>query len=339
MNSFISIRISAPPPNCSAGDGFPIRPQTDAALAIAIMYVWVVEGLYDKDYVATRTTGFDEWKAYLLGETDGVPKTPEWQEAETGVPAKDARALARKWGGRKVHLAIGMTGAGFGGAGRGATGQQWARSMIMIMAMQGWGKPGVNFGSLQMGAPIDPYFYFPGYADGGISGDLLWTGNAVHNYQRMPHVLTMNHVKQMVPKQQLPDAIINGHATGYLWDGMSPGSAIRAVHLPHARLFADPHDLSLWRIGVQHRDQIGPMGGGLPARKHRIRGQPVDLDGRRSAVRRRHPAGLHVIGALGHRRMVQCRRLCGAWLLRPQSSRRHPAAQVHRAPGRIAIRL
>ena len=203
------------------GRWIPIRPQTDAALAIAIMYVWVVEGLYDKDYVATRTTGFDEWKAYLLGETDGVPKTPEWQEAETGVPAKDARALARKWGGKKVHLAIGMTGAGFGGAGRGATGQQWARGMIMIMAMQGWGKLGVNFGSLQMGAPIDPYFYFPGYADGGISGDLLWTGNAVHNYQRMPHVLTMNHVRQMVPRQQLPDAIINGHATGYLWDGMS----------------------------------------------------------------------------------------------------------------------
>ncbi|MGO9432320.1 molybdopterin-dependent oxidoreductase [Rhodoblastus sp.] len=203
------------------GRWIPIRPQTDSAMAIAIMYVWAVEGLYDEDYVATRTTGFDEWKAYLLGETDGVPKTPEWQEDETGVPAKDVRALARKWGGRKVHLAIGMSGAGFGGAGRGATGQQWARSMVMIMAMQGWGKPGVNFGSLQMGAPIDPYFYFPGYADGGISGDLLWTGNAVHNYQRMPHVLTMNHVRQMVPRQQLPDAIINGHATGYLWDGMS----------------------------------------------------------------------------------------------------------------------
>src|SRR5208283_644483 len=57
--------------------------------------------------------------------------------------------------------------------------------------------------------------------DGGISGDLNWTGNAVNNYQRMPHVLTMNPVKQMVPRQQLPDAIITGHATGYVWDGMS----------------------------------------------------------------------------------------------------------------------
>ena len=62
------------------------------------MHVWVSEGLCDKDYVAARTTGFDEWKAYLLGEIDAVPKTPEWQEEETGVPARDARALARMWG-------------------------------------------------------------------------------------------------------------------------------------------------------------------------------------------------------------------------------------------------
>ncbi|PKO31296.1 MAG: pyrogallol hydroxytransferase large subunit [Betaproteobacteria bacterium HGW-Betaproteobacteria-7] len=203
------------------GRWLPVRPQTDAALATAIMYVWAVEGLYDEQYVADRTTGFEEWKSYLLGKTDGIAKTPEWQEGETGIPAKDVRALARKWGNRKVYLATGMTGAGFGGAGRGATGQQWARCLIMMMAMQGWGKPGVNFGCLQIGAPVDHHFYFPGYADGGISGELMWNGNAVNNYQRMPHILTMNPVKQLVPRQQLPEAIINGHATGYLWDGIS----------------------------------------------------------------------------------------------------------------------
>lgn len=137
------------------------------------------------------------------------------------MPAKDVRALARKWGKKKVYLATGMTGAGFGGAGRGATGQQWARCMIMMMAMQGWGKPGINFGCLEIGTPVDLHFYFPGYADGGISGDLMWTGNAVNNYQRMPHVLSMNPVKQLVPRQQLPDAILHGRATGYLWDGLS----------------------------------------------------------------------------------------------------------------------
>ena len=50
------------------GRWIPIRPQTDAALAIAIMYVWIKEDLYDVDYVRTRTTGFDEWRAYVMGE-------------------------------------------------------------------------------------------------------------------------------------------------------------------------------------------------------------------------------------------------------------------------------
>ena len=74
------------------------RPGTDSAMVLAIAHVWMTEGLYDEEYVAERTVGFDKWKAYVLGEEDGVPKTPEWQEAETGVPARDLRALARAWG-------------------------------------------------------------------------------------------------------------------------------------------------------------------------------------------------------------------------------------------------
>jgi trimethylamine-N-oxide reductase (cytochrome c) len=203
------------------GRWIPIRPATDTCLAQAIMNVWVMEGTYDKDYVATRTTGFDEWKAYLLGETDGVAKTPEWQEKETGVPAHVCRALARSWAKKKTYLAAGGLGAGWGGAARNATGAQWARSMILMMAMQGWGKPGRNFGNLQFGTPIDYNFYFPGYAEGGISGELNFTAAALNNYTRMPHAPTINPVRQIIPRQQLPEAIINGKATGYMWDGSS----------------------------------------------------------------------------------------------------------------------
>lgn len=203
------------------GRWIPIKPATDAALAQAIMYVWVTEDLYDKEYIARCTTGFDEWKSHLLGLDDGIPKTPEWQEAETGVSAKVARALARQWAKKKTYLAAGAAGTGFGGAGRGATGAQWARSMVLMMAMQGLGKPGVNMGNLQAGTPVDHEFYFPGYADGGISGELNWNGNAVNNYQKMPHVLTVNPVRQLVPKQQFPEAIVRGEATGYLWDGLA----------------------------------------------------------------------------------------------------------------------
>ena len=216
-----------------------IRPGTDAALATAIMYEWVRTGHYDRQYVGTRTTGFGQWQAYLFGTLDGTPKTPEWQEPETGVPARDVRSLAALWGRRKTYLAAGGLGAGFGGACRTATGAQWARCMIMMMAMQGWGKPGVNFGNLQMGTPIDLTFYFPGYAEGGISGDLTDTGSAPHNYVRMPHVLTMNPVKQAVPRQRLAEAIIEGRSSGYLWDGMSLEGQFKRFEYPapgHSRI-------------------------------------------------------------------------------------------------------
>ena len=64
--------------------------------------------------------------------------------------------------------------------------------MVCLMAMQGLGKPGVNFGNLQTGAPLNHHFYFPGYAEGGISGDIEGSGTAFNLFQRQPHVMSMN---------------------------------------------------------------------------------------------------------------------------------------------------
>ena len=193
------------------------RPGTDSAMVPAIAYVWITEGLYDAEYVAVRTTGFDMWKAYVLGEEDGVPKTPEWQEVETGVAAKAIRALAREWGSKKTYLAPGGI-VGFGGACRTATGTDWARGMVYLMAMQGLGKPGVNMGCMQQGAPLDTRFFFPGYAEGGFSGDLNNTALAAAMYQRMPQLATMNTVQQAVPRLKIPEAIMDGECEGYPTD-------------------------------------------------------------------------------------------------------------------------
>lgn len=207
------------------------RPTTSPALAIAIANVWMNEDLYDKDYVASRTQGFEVWCDYVLGKEDGIPKTPEWQEPETGVPAKDVRALAREWGSKRTYLAAGGLGNTFGGAARNPTGNQWTRTMVCLMAMQGLGKPGVNFGNMQMGVPHDFSFYFPGYADGGISGDLNNTALAVSLYQRMPQLATMNPSSQIIPRLKLPDAIIDGHTEGHVWDARTiEGQFSKAVY-------------------------------------------------------------------------------------------------------------
>ena len=247
------------------GKWLPVRPGTDPALAIAIMHEWVADGLYDRDYVAHKTTGFEEWRDYLLGRADGIPKTPEWQESETGVPARDVRSLAGLWGRRKTYLAAGGLGSGFGGACRSATGAQWARCMVMMMAMQGWGKPGINFGNLQLGVPMDLNFYFPGYAEGGISGDVTNTGSAPHNYVRMPHVLTMNPVKQSIPRQRLAEAIIEGQTSGYAWDGFSLEGQFTRFDYPapgHSRMHM------LYRYGSSSLGTIPGSGRLVEAYRH-----------------------------------------------------------------------
>ena len=203
------------------GKWIPINPGTDNALALAISYVWITEDLYDKEYVASRTTGFEAWRDYILGVEDGCPKTPEWQESETSVAPEVVRALARKWGRSRTYLAAGGKGTTFGGACRSATGTQWARAMVCLMAMQGLGRPGVNFGNLQFGTPIDYNFYFPGYAEGGFSGDLEGTAVAVNLYQRLPQLPSMNSVAQRLSRLRIAEAITEGQAEGYPTDPRS----------------------------------------------------------------------------------------------------------------------
>ena len=203
------------------GKWFAPKPTTSVAMAMAIAYVWIDEDLYDKDYVASHTIGFDKWKAYLVGDEDGIAKSPEWQESETGVAARDVRALAREWGAKRGYLAPGGWGNGHGGACRNQTGIQWARVMVCLIGMQGLGKPGINMGNLQWGCPLDFNFYFPGYADGGMSGDLEGTALPVELYQRMPQLPTMNTPNQRIPRLHMPEAIADGKAEGYPWIGKS----------------------------------------------------------------------------------------------------------------------
>ena len=208
------------------------RPTTSPALALAIAYVWIDEDLYDKDYVEKRTHGFDKWRDYVMGKEDGVPKTPEWAAEETGVPAKDIRALAREWGTKRTYLGAGGWGNGHGGACRNATGIQWARTMVCLVAMQGLGKPGVSMGNLQWGTPVDTNFYFPGYAEGGMSGDLHHTAMSVELYQRMPQLPSMNTNDQLIPRLQLPEAIMNDKAEGYVWNGVSIEAQFNKISYP-----------------------------------------------------------------------------------------------------------
>jgi anaerobic dimethyl sulfoxide reductase subunit A len=89
----------------------PIRPGTDMAAMMAMAYVMLEEDKdgslidwdfldrcclgQDKDHMPADVKEDENFFDYLRGEYDGVPKTPEWAEEITGVPADTLREVAR----------------------------------------------------------------------------------------------------------------------------------------------------------------------------------------------------------------------------------------------------
>ncbi len=74
--------------SAALNDWVPIRPGTDLALLLAIMQVLVSENLYDKEFVAEHTIGFERLAAVL------PQYTPEWAEPITDIPAAKVREIA-----------------------------------------------------------------------------------------------------------------------------------------------------------------------------------------------------------------------------------------------------
>ena len=71
-------------------------PGTDIAIMLALAHVLATEALDDRDFLDPYCTGYDRFERYLLGDDDGVPKSPQWAAAICGLPADDLTALARR---------------------------------------------------------------------------------------------------------------------------------------------------------------------------------------------------------------------------------------------------
>ncbi len=136
----------------------PIIPGTDVALIAAMSHVMVKEDLYDKEFMATHATGFDEdtlpegaprnssWMAYIMGHgPDKVEKTPAWAAAITGIPADRIASLAREIASVKPCALFQAWGWQ-----RRAYGEQPVRALPILAAMSG------NFGISGGGPGIRP---------------------------------------------------------------------------------------------------------------------------------------------------------------------------------------
>jgi biotin/methionine sulfoxide reductase len=131
----------------------PIRPGGDAAMILAMAHVVLEAGREDRDFLARCAVGFAPFAAYLRGETDGTPKTPEWAAPLTDVPAETIRRLALE--AARTNSMLTATWS----IQRAEHGEQPWWALIALAAMLGTiGKPGqgvaFGYGSMNgMGTP------------------------------------------------------------------------------------------------------------------------------------------------------------------------------------------
>jgi len=93
-----------------ATEWIPIKPSTDAAVALAMCHVIIKNGLYDRDFVAQWTHGFDAFKRRIMGEDDETPKTPAWASKISGVPAETIERIALEFAKATAKGAMSWTG-------------------------------------------------------------------------------------------------------------------------------------------------------------------------------------------------------------------------------------
>jgi len=70
-----------------------IKVGTDLAFVLALTYVAIKEGLYNKKYVAENVNGFEEYKKHILENN----YTPQWAEKITGIKASKIMQIAREF--------------------------------------------------------------------------------------------------------------------------------------------------------------------------------------------------------------------------------------------------
>jgi trimethylamine-N-oxide reductase (cytochrome c) len=196
----------------------PIRPGTDAALQLAIAYVWITQGSYDKEYIATHSVGFDKFADYVLGREDGIPKTPGWAAGITGVPSRIIKALAREWASKRTSIVHGNGGPGI----RSPYSTENGRLEVLLLAMQGLGKPGVHqVKMIEWGRrneektnPMPLGKVVPKFSS-IYTGAMNIIAGAVQPGSGQPTMIGRSVPKQFIPKNLIHDALLRPPISWY----------------------------------------------------------------------------------------------------------------------------
>ena len=84
----------------------PLIPGSDVAVMLALAFVLIEEGLVDRAALDRLTVGFERFEGYVCGDEDGIPKSPEWAEPMSEIPARTIRELARKMAASRTMINV-----------------------------------------------------------------------------------------------------------------------------------------------------------------------------------------------------------------------------------------
>jgi biotin/methionine sulfoxide reductase len=171
-------------PDAVRPEWIPIRPNTDTAMLLALIYTLVSEGLHDQAFLEKFCVGFERVLPYLMGDSDGQPKNADWAAPITGVQADTIRALARRMAATRTMVTASWS------LQRAHHGEQpyWA-VVLLASALGQIGLPGGGFGF--------------GYGSGAGIGDppLSFAAPAMESIS--------NPINVTIPAARISDCLLN----------------------------------------------------------------------------------------------------------------------------------
>ncbi|ROS04781.1 trimethylamine-N-oxide reductase (cytochrome c) [Sinobacterium caligoides] len=84
-----------------------INPQSDVAMMLGMAHHLYSEKLHDQEFIDGYSLGFERFVPYLLGEKDGIAKTPEWASKISGVSVEQIKELAELMAKDRTQIMVG----------------------------------------------------------------------------------------------------------------------------------------------------------------------------------------------------------------------------------------
>lgn len=209
----------------------PIRPNTDAALLMALTQITVADGHADRAFLDRYVHGHDRYFDYLAGRGDGVVKGADWAAAITGIPADHIRELAALLPGKRVMVGL-----------------NWSLQRSRHGEQPYWAAIGLAAALGQIGLPGGGFAFGYGSSNG--------MGNPDYRTPLYGLPSIRNATGQSIPVARIADMLLNPGAT-YRYDGQERTYPdVKLVYWAGGNPFHHHQDLNRLRAAFRRPDLV-----------------------------------------------------------------------------------